>query len=584
MPSIQSLVDDLGIPPREVCLDWALQLHQLDDPASQEQPSAAWHFSEIKVADNGQLTLPVETKLAKAIGPAVLQLVNWANSDAQEDSTCEVSQALEVLRTQLAKFDSQHLSSTDGGQVQPLMDAQPTVDVEPTVQEKRSRGEQLSLGSQNIVKGGKIASRGRARGRKQASSSFPRKRFALAAIVVILTGLVLSVFLTDRSTSIADTLASGTLPRDTVDLPENAGDAFDQPSESTELLELAELSSSNAEFHGESGDWNNDALGNLAANLSFDLVSQLAPGPLTSASDTAVSSASDTAAALDGASSAWQLSQNREDQLALEDVEGVDLVSALKDVAMASGAVELEDSLPTQLELPDSSPQPLLIGESMRVALFPTVQIRKLAAGKIARMRKPAWELQIVQRDGFEMTPAIPRTVAGNEPVAWQIKSTVKKLSVALVVAVQVIDSRNAALRWQIAAVSESVPQCLLPLDQDALSQTQDFLRNYNSQLAFAIEQIERMRSTTGIPSSLKSNLYQRRKAMEANQETCAQLLKAVADANQVARWLDHELEFRAALFAHIDDSLPTLQYGTFEEDQAASETAAAIVEDKLGN
>ncbi len=254
-----------------------------------------------------------------------------------------------------------------------------------------------------------------------------------------------------------------------------------------------------------------------------------------------------------------------------------DVLSELASLSKSAEANASEHLLPkaTSAAAPNE-PAPLALKTS------PMVQLQQL--DRSFRPRQALWQLRLAASDGLVVMPATAQTLAEDQLLSWTIRALEldksaerefparqfpgrgtgpKPGSSVVLVQVQLAGKRDPSLRWRIVAASEKYAQVALPLDRLWLDQSQDFLSNAASGLQQQVQQLKELGRSTGLPSQTRSALSGQSRAMETQRKLATDLLEIVADANQLVGWMDGHIEVHGELLdTAASPSTALLQFG----------------------
>lgn len=624
--SIQCLLDKLGKPPKEVCLDWAWQLKQLGQSThTDDTHEVQLTWQDVRVADDGTLLIQRSADHAtqsKSRGRTTEELchelLSWCDAadipiDAEPNRL-----ALETLTLQLAQDNS----DPDAAAIQSETDSSNLVD-ESKVSTSQSTTIHRVAAREKVATredDDTVASKGTGAAKKlpaqtRASSQTHQPKFSRRSMIVVASSCATLLLITatwyvlftpetlseksaaslnsglDTSATQSDPTASA---RGAASFKGTAPDISQLADANPTLNDLAEIQTTQA-ADSLSNSFNELALPSLgtltdsidANNAPSDTVTPRdaqnvatpsADGePRNTTSEITVANASDTGnvnIATEGLPSTPEGAG-----------ETMDVMATMADVARQSELAKTETDLVANDGTTEGEDRQL--HPPVLLPTFPMFQIHKLPARLKARAKNPAWQIRLAVSEGFTVEPNSPQTFSGRETATWRIKDEKNENSSAqILIQTQASGTRGSNLRWRIVAGAPDIPQVVLPLGREYLDAMQLNLSNFATQLQFEIDRLRSLSNADGIPGKVRSAITNQRKGYEAQQKLLARVLEVVADANQMEGWMDGQFEVHARYLdlsarpdaslaneAQPEDSTALLQFGVFPE-AATSEPA----------
>lgn len=283
---------------------------------------------------------------------------------------------------------------------------------------------------------------------------------------------------------------------------------------------------------------------------------------------------------LDHREAALPLAQSTPTTTDLDTSNSIGQMDVLADLKLLSSAAEKE-----QLEkLVASETNSSTVGSAspLLIATSPIFQIQKF--DKTLRIRKPQWKLQLALSEGFLSEPSEPQQVSGREIATWLVREQTPNTNTAansqsaiqVLVQAELVGSRDASLRWRIVAGAEDLPMVVVPLDKQYLDALQSKLGQQIQLIQLGVDRLRQMSRAGGLPTEAQSAMSTVRRHLEQQRRLADRLLQVVADANQLQGWLDGQIEIHAELIDMASaDSTALLQFGKF-----ANRTAELVTPD----
>lgn len=587
MPSLKLLLDRFGVPPKEVCLDWALQLKELH--SCEEGCSAQLGWDDVKTDDHGKLstsTSQAGSSQQSAAIDLVEQLVSWAEGKSDASPVSPGCHDLESRLQRLLKAESTLSLSQPDEEPKAQSHHRSTVGSEFSNLQMSESQTGAADGSQTEAAGDFHANTQNAHANStatnrvatQSASEEPaiaktRARHALQGLALLAIVLVAlwgakGLFKGGRQ----ETMASNPIESTNTNMPPTEDEFSAAEPRSEELQTLGEISGFVAETEDEESS--NDSVAQTLGDLEIQVDLGAPTTSVSSSRGVGTRNNEEDGSSQREAESVRGETGNGtngmdEDQ-AVGDVpsegaiEDIDLAQELGKVVQLAESNSSEQLLATN-QVSDSATAETLQLPPMTIPMFPMLQTYTLdAKAGQRRVRSPVWQLSIAAREGFTVSPSEPQSIQGKQVVGWTIEAEKPNdLDARVFVFVRLADNRSASLRWRLAAGLADVPQIALPLDKKYLDQAQAMLRGFSQRLELAADQISAMRKTQGLPSDVRSDLSNRQKLVTKQADFSSSMLKLVAEANQLEGWLDGQVEVHAVLFEQSQDSQePIMRFG----------------------
>lgn len=606
MQNVQQLLDELGSPPAEVCLDWAWQLIHLSERPNCPQ---SFNWSDLQISHQGWLAIASETiphnrdtaSTTNDTRELIVRLLQWAGLD---DSDLSSIDTLDACRSALQSLTGQCVNGQTRSNTHPLR---------PHSEEKR---ETLSTGSVNSNVEAGIAQqepvissdlaeecsnqveaitfdksltaqssieRPSKNSARAKSRHFNKRQLLLAGGGVAALLVVTSIyFVMGTGNSKSDTLAAKNATKT------NEASGANKPSDSTakpktkstrskssgsELDDL--LTGSGSAISGNSASSNELSETTTTPEITTLGVGQPSETSLSQTEGTSSASKSlgtlapikrpqddpSTLSPQDASKSPNEQAANVSSKDKTEGSSQSKTAEANADVAATSkesvaGLLKAVTSGDTKVNTLDAGadqdgppklPVQLLNVESM-------FQVQELPS-KI-RARQPVWQLRIESTAAFSVDPPGLQSLAEKETVRWIL--TAKELKPrkgqepTQVVVLAQLNGRKADIRWTVAAGSQDTPGIAVPLNESTLDQMLAVLQGYQQRLTMGIDQIKATAEINEIPREQKSLLTAQRKAMENEGKLVTRARQVIADASMFASWMDRTLEVHGVLTDQI--------------------------------
>lgn len=182
------------------------------------------------------------------------------------------------------------------------------------------------------------------------------------------------------------------------------------------------------------------------------------------------------------------------------------------------------------------------------------MQVQRLPGG--FRVREPEWQLQLVPSDSFAVDTQAPQRLWGRAIASWTLLPTEfsqRKSEERLQVLVQAQMAGNRPdIRWKISASPRDLPTIVLPMNAAQLEHLFDILTEQQGRCKAALDQVKMQGSQAGLPKELRGLLLNRRRFLEEQIKVLQRLEQVVADAVLYAAWLGESIEVHGVL---IDNS-----------------------------
>jgi len=556
MPSAAIWLDELGIPPREVCLDWAWQIQTqfANTRHSVAGEAAALHWQRIEVSDTGELLLPSD--LQNYSPDARLQeLLNWAQGE--DSSTTRVDHftvgKIDVepeLRKLIAKSVTGASSVT--GSVRDSSQVLPRAQDENSSQDKTlqmawvakySKPQKTHLRNQTRTA---VSSLNSNSVNRVIVALKQRRVVASIVSVVLIAGCI---FALSPGTGKINSSNPIELSRETEAIRgnnqvNNSSSELDESAALAVLPEIPQLGLSEPEVH--------DISQITMPSVSNALIGGLDRKALNSSASVGVSNGDASEEAMPKESEPSASHSAMESANASELAER-DIMQELEVLTKSAANNEVVTDLEVSNTMVAST-----VSEPFMLQTSPMVQIHKLAAKIKVRPRQPVWQILLSVDDDFELTPEVSQDISDRQITTWLLAdSDSKSPKVRLVIQVQAAPGRQTALRWRIFAGAEDLPDLMLPLDKEILHPLQDRLRIYSQVSQREADRVKQL--ATSAERDVRAALSKQRAFMESQSKLASRLSTIVAEAHLLDDLLRSQLTVYAKLRDGTGSDAPTL-------------------------
>jgi hypothetical protein len=486
MATVEQLVQKLGKPPREICLDWVWQIEHLPNPSgigSEKVPELS--MSDLEVDATGQLQLRDHHSGRYSRLDLVEELRHWSVVPPKmlvEPLQKKLDEPIELAKShEYANF------------------------------EKRSVASRLKRPAFNKRRNGKLP--------KQVATA--------------VTGVFLAVFVFFAWTGLSDRVASQ---------GGGAGLANATKQGQETAKPLAELKNQTLE------DFSLQPSAPKSVPETLEMLKTPEPDVgVSEATDSTTSPWSDLDSKLpnllaaDGKAPPSTMNEgapgSESNQASVQAMSERDVMKEVADLAQDAS----KDAIETDIQQPQNGSFP---NEPIVIHTSPMVQVMKFASPLPNRSRQAMWKLELLVDDGFIVTPDEPQRLKDRQTVTWNIVMDDAELpATRLVIAVD-IPSRQTSLRWRMAATADDFPQLNLPLDTKLLQMLQDRMRFFAQQADRMIETIKQ--SSSSLPREMRFLAAKQRSDLEAQSKLAKRLLTIASGAALINDQLHGHVSVRA--------------------------------------
>ncbi len=559
MASAAIWLEELGIPPREVCLDWAWQIQtefaNRTCAADEEITTIPWQ--RIEVSDNGELVLPSD--LQKYSHRERLQeLLLWAQGDV---SSMNSSSNPPIVRSDVERELRQLTNNFLAGF------AEESIHPAPLSQTVNSSVEipQALFDAKGIRSKTKAARRNSKLDNQIVFALRQHWLITSVALVVVIAGCFFA-------------LSAGSGKVNSSKPVEVSGEKSKLHSDHTASASAAELD-------------NDESLATITEMPQFGVI-EPEVYDIPQVTMPSVSSAMLAGLDAEGPKSSESVGVGNDnvptDTLPIEaqrsgssptetavELRERNVMQELETLTKTAASSSVESDLAVR-DAENSS----AISEPLMLHTSPMVQTQKLAAKIRLRPRQPVWQILLSVDDEFELTPKEPQDVTDRQITTWLLTdSDSRSPKVRLVLQAQAAPGRQTALKWRIFAGAEDLPDLMLPLDQEILQPLQERLRIFTPMAEREVERLKQLAS--GAERDVRVVLSKQRAGLESQVKFATRLTTIIAEAQLLDDLLRSQLTLYAKLRDGTDPDAPTLlQFGDPRDlEQVNLEPKPAVAE-----
>ncbi len=560
MASAAIWLEKLGIPPREVCLDWAwqIQAHFAGLSLSADKDIAALSWQRIEVSDSGELVLPSDWRHYSP-DERLDELLRWAHGNLLSLNGSNGSDSSVRSRNDLvSELRALTLGFAGLTEVSTKLETSSPIDTSPFAS-PQAHVDSMSMHSRSKVK---IANLNRSH-RILVSLKQHWLVVSLAAVILCVGCFVVLNFGTGKNRSTNSVELAGELASGAQQIPElrmdksviGMGPELDDSALLDSLTEMPQIGVIEPEFRGLAHiDLPSVSSASLAGNESHEL-QQSEPLISENGNQTTNATKSDS-----NSSGSLELTEN-------------DVMHELQALTESGTHSPMESDMAVP-DIEDSN----TIAEPLTLRTSPMIQTQKLAAKIKVRPRRPVWQIELSVDDEFELVPKEPQSVTDRQVTTWFLADSDSKDSqVRLVIQAQAATGRQTALRWRVFASAEDLPTLTLPLDKAILQPFQERLRIYSQVAQGDADRLKQLAS--GAEKDLRATFSKQRANLESQIKLASRLSIIVAEA----QLLDDLLRSQVTLYAKLRDGdgpdAPTLlQFGDLSKQVPGDEAAKPAV------
>ncbi len=513
---LDTLLNQFGIPPPEVCVDWALQIREMirkeagaehADTASDRDLKNIWQ--QLDVDETGVLSVTSHLSTVD-LNIAREELARWCEQSQQGVDPTSFPGLREVLRA--AK------SNTDVSEVALVANV--------AIAERNSSAPQRKK---------KVPS---AQGRNKIQS---RNRIGVVTAILFLSAIgVLAIVMTGPlSTRNAHELASSkSSPTEGADT--SATSSYQLTSNPTAHSRtepnVPNLELSNSSELIESS--NHAVVDQVLATdglLSNAILSPsaLAPSVVADADANRVST---------GAESMSNKSAAESTQSVLTEIQST-LQQAEKEIQEAELRHSPDGAIPTAAGNQPTTMHPFVLElQSMRVSL----KLNKILA---TVPKEPVWRLRLTAVDGFVVSPAAEQSLDSRGVIAWSVhEETAESPRTKIIVQVRQAGGRKGDLAWRVLGSADDIPTLGLPLNRKWLEPLHASLRRFAQSLLITQDQLLQQSRQSGLPSNVRTALSNRRQWANQQSKLLDRSNSVIAEVNRLVGLLDNQFEVTGEL------------------------------------
>lgn len=608
MQSVQQLIDRNGVPPKEICLDWAWQLNE---HASTTDRSLLTNWASIEVGDQGMLIIrseatTTESAISCSLPELIGQLLHWAAGDpsSSELAYCEApsdSAPIVDAVAQLPEAISADIPAVtipagipSGGipsGTQHLLHSMTVRALEGPAPRDLAAGESISghLTSSASISGdstekfgsvavspnsnSSIASGRRSLHKKGKNSLKVRAVLAGSALACITLAIVFYAWVQDSPADTSNLLASSNAKQTAQ--PSGSASATRGSNKQTQPGAPKQANSElDALLQGTSSEPNSSTLENLPTSSSLDVPASSPVHPIeklalpdiagqasTSAfsDQTSSDSASSNPPSSDGTTASSSTISSSADSPATKTTDLAADMTKNEVIAEHEGqqsVVELLSSI-AQMEpknsdledLPNSLSDAMQI-QAQNLDLDSFTQVQRVPTR--FRVREPVWQLRLETTESMLIEPSEAQRIESKQSARWVIKAKDVKArkgqTVTQAVVLAQLTGRRADIRWTMAAGSPDTPGFMVPLNSDKLDQMSDYLQDYKQKLSNQLAGVKNDLDSPVLPRELKAVLYARKKFLDNESKVSQRVGQIIADASLMVGWMDKTIKVHGQL------------------------------------
>jgi hypothetical protein len=545
MASAAIWLEELGIPPREVCLDWAWQIQtefaNRTCAADEEITTIPWQ--RIEVSDNGELVLPSD--LQKYSHRERLQeLLLWAQGEVSSmNSSSSPPIVRKDVERELRLLTNNYLAGFAEESIHPA----------PLSQTVNSSDEipQTLFDAKGIRSKAKAASRN---SKLDNQIVFALRQHwlitSIASVVLIGAGCFFALSAgTSKVNSSKPVEVSGEKSKLHSDHTASASAAdLDNDESLATITEMPQFGVIEPEVY----DIPQVTMPSVSSSM---LAGRDAKGP-TSSESVGVGNGN-TSTDTDTQPVEAQRSESSPTETAESELRERNVMQELETLTKTAASNAVESDLAVR-DAENSSD----VSEPLMLHTSPMVQTQKLAAKIRLRPRQPVWQILLSVDDEFELTPKEPQDVTDRQFTTWLLAdSDSKSPKVRLVLQAQAAPGRQTALKWRIFAGAEDLPDLMLPLDKEILQPLQERLRIFTPMAEREVERLKQLASSS--ERDVRAVLSKQRAGLESQVKFATRLTTVIAEAQLLDDLLRSQLTLYAKLRDGADPEAPTLlQFG----------------------
>jgi hypothetical protein len=566
MVSAANWLDELGTPPREICLDWAWQIQS---QYAENRPifpgkSAALDWQRIEVSCTGELLMPPDFQ-SLAPDARLQELLTWAESDGGR-TAMQVDHLAEVGSVDLAKQLSRLTASCTTSVAEPKRNA---FDVQseplPAAEVVESAVAGFPL---RPLHGLQRPKRPRVKAQPSHQLILAIKQHKLVVSIVsvcLVLGCIYALDFGSGELSTSPTTAS--LQGNAANPSEGAADLeLDETSALATIPEMPTFEVSEPRIEAVDSVTMPSVSSSLIAGLdrnanrnkgeaaaAMDVHERVTSGAAkeTNSESTVEGHPLESADALelknrDVMQELEMITKSAESKTHEADLD----VSALKE-GVGSGSANSD-----ALHSDGLHSEPLMLGTT------PINQTLKLASKIKVRPRQPVWKIRLSVDDEFELLPEAMQVVSDRQITTWFVTdSDAESPKVRMVIQAQTVPGRQTALRWRVFVGAEDIPDLMLPLDKELLDPLLDRLRLYSQAAQREADHLKQLASMAERDG--RAALSKQRTFLETQSKLARRLSTIVAEARLLDDLLRSQLTVHAKLLDGADSDLPALlQFG----------------------
>ena len=568
MASAAIWLDELGIPPREVCLDWAWQIQSqfAEHRRSIRGDAAALDWRRIEVSPTGELLLPPNLQ-DYSPDSRLRDLLRWAKGNVaatpNEAEPAENGVFLD-LHEQLCKLTANRIS--------PVAEHLLPVPDSPRDSSHSTDGfgpESFKPVVTQIA--GKRASKKSNKNAhlfQQVVVAIKEHKLAAALVAVSLAAVCCFVlfFREQKLKTVEVSSAKPVAEEGKLTSEERAKDSSSDVDDANVLATIPEMPLI---------DPSEPVVGEVAPvtmpSISSSLITGSDRSKLGNSTEASTAESLEVAAVIPSDQASPVVTNPLESSDASE-LKNRDVMQELDELtkSAANRTLESDMAMPEAMDSSSSAESSkadptnggAAIAEPLMLGTSPMLQTHKLASKIKVRPRQPVWQMRLSVDDEFELTPKEPQDVSDRQLTTWLLSdSDATSPIVRLVIQAQAAPGRQAALRWRVFASAEDLPELMLPLDKEILNPLQDRLRVYAQMAQREADRLKQLASSA--ERDLRAAMNKQRTHLESQSKLASRISTVVAEARLLDDLLRSQLTVHAKLVDGSDSGAPAfLQFG----------------------
>lgn len=239
--------------------------------------------------------------------------------------------------------------------------------------------------------------------------------------------------------------------------------------------------------------------------------------------------------------------------------KGIDPDKLLADAMLELGTGGIAEEPVVRELLVDSAAQQVKVIPAQLISTGSMMQVQRLP--ERFRVKEPVWQLKLVASDEFSIQPSVPQRLFGKAVISWTMApQEMKQREPGEIVKVYVqaqMSGSKPDIRWKVAAASEELPWLVVPMDSDRLDWMLATTLNLQSQTTAAIEVLKTTSRSGGSSRQPGFAPLQQRKVLEQHLKALQSIERVLVDASLYVTWLGESIEVNGLLVDQVDPEQP---------------------------